>query len=94
MNGLINIGFGNVINVNKIVAIITSDSAPAKRMVQNGKDEGKVVDATQGRKTRSVIVTDSNLIVLSALLPDTIAERSRDLKNCVNNIEAKGDEDE
>lgn len=94
MNGLINIGFGNVINVNKIVAIITSDSAPAKRMVQNGKDLGKVVDATQGRKTRSVIVTDSDVIVLSALLPDTIAERSKDVKERTNNTEAKGEEDE
>ncbi len=72
----INIGFGNIINTDKIVAIITPDSAPAKRLVQKAKEEGAVVDATQGRRTRGVIITEHH-IILSALLPDTIAGRTK-----------------
>ena len=75
MTHLINIGFGNMINSDKIVAIISPDSAPAKRMVQNSRENGNVVDATQGRRTRAIIVTDSDYVVLSALLPDTIVGR-------------------
>ncbi len=71
----INIGYGNVINTDKVVSIISPDSAPIKRLVQNAKESGMSVDATQGRRTRSVIITDSGHVVLSALLPDTIAER-------------------
>jgi regulator of extracellular matrix RemA (YlzA/DUF370 family) len=72
----VNIGFGNVINTDKIVAIISPDSAPAKRLVQKARDDGCVIDATQGRRTRGVIVTDEH-VVLSSLMPDTIAGRSR-----------------
>ncbi len=72
---LINIGYGNVVNSDKVVSVISPDSAPVKRLVQNAKDQGVAVDATQGRKTKSVIITDSNFIVLSALVPDTIAGR-------------------
>ena len=75
MNRLINIGFGNVVNSNKIVGIISPDAAPIKRMVQNAKDSGNAIDATCGRKTKAVIVMDSGHLVLSALLPDTIANR-------------------
>ncbi len=75
MNRLINIGFGNVVNSNKIVGIISPDAAPIKRMVQNAKDAGNAIDATCGRKTKAVIVMDSGHLVLSALLPDTIAGR-------------------
>lgn len=75
MNDLINIGFGNIVNAGKIVAIISPDSAPAKRLVQNGKREGTVIDATQGRKTKSCIFMENNQLVLSALLPETILER-------------------
>ncbi|NLP35141.1 MAG: DUF370 domain-containing protein [Clostridiales bacterium] len=75
MNKLINIGFGNVVNSNKIIGIISPDAAPIKRMVQAAKDNGMAIDATCGRKTKSVIVTDSGHMVLSALLPDTIASR-------------------
>ena len=71
---LINIGYGNVVNSDKIIAVISSDSAPAKRLVQGAKDRGTAIDATQGRKTKAVIVTEG-YIVLSALLPDTIASR-------------------
>ena len=75
MTQLINIGFGNIVNSDKIVAIITPDSAPAKRLVQNSKETGRVVDATQGRRTRAVIITDSDHVILSALLPETISGR-------------------
>ncbi len=75
MNRLINIGFGNVVNSNKIVGIISPEAAPIKRMVQNAKDAGTAIDATCGRKTKAVIVTESGHLVLSALLPETIANR-------------------
>ena len=75
MNKLINIGYGNVMNVDKIVSVVSPDSAPIKRLVQAAKDAGTAVDATQGRKSKGVIVTDSGLLVLSALLPETIASR-------------------
>lgn len=76
---LINIGYGNVVNSDKIVSVINPESAPVKRMIQNAKDGGYAVDATQGRRTKSVIVTDSNYIILSALVPDTIAGRFSDM---------------
>lgn len=75
MAKLINIGYGNVVNSDKIVSVISPDSAPIRRLVQNSKDKGWAVDATQGRKTKSIIITDSNYIILSALMPDTIAGR-------------------
>ena len=75
MTQLINIGFGNIVNSDKIVAIIAPDSAPAKRLVQNSKETGRIVDATQGRRTRAVIITDSDHVILSALLPETISGR-------------------
>lgn len=79
MTRLVNIGFGNIINADKIVTMVTPDSAPAKRMVQSAKENGNVVDATQGRRTRAVIVMDSGHVILSALLPDTIAGRLNSL---------------
>lgn len=75
MNNLVNIGFGNVINIDKVVSIVSPDAAPIKRMVQQAKDEGRAIDATCGRRTRAVIVTDSNQLVLLALLPETISNR-------------------
>jgi regulator of extracellular matrix RemA (YlzA/DUF370 family) len=75
LNRLINIGFGNVVNSNKIIGIISPEAAPIKRMVQSAKDAGTAIDATCGRKTKAVIVTDSGHLVLSALLPETIANR-------------------
>lgn len=75
MGRLINIGYGNVVNSNKIISIISPDSAPIKRLVQTAKDNGHSIDATQGRRTRSVIITDSYHVILSALMPDTIASR-------------------
>ena len=75
MSGFINIGFGNVANAGRIVGIISPEAAPIKRMVQTAKDAGRAVDATCGRKTRAVLVMDSGHLMLSALLPDTIAAR-------------------
>ncbi len=75
MNKLIHIGFGNIVNVEKIIAIVSPDSAPVKRLVQKAKEEGSVIDATQGRKTKSVLVMENSQIVLSALLPETISGR-------------------
>ena len=75
---LINIGFGNMLSSAKIVAIVSPDSAPSKRIVQEAKDKGSIIDASQGRRTRAVIITDSDHVVLSALQPETIANRLSD----------------
>lgn len=75
MAKLINIGFGNVVNSDKIISIISSDSAPAKRMIQKGKEQEILIDATQGRRTKSVIFTENNKIILSALQPETLTLR-------------------
>ena len=79
MAGLMNIGFGNLVNTDKIIAIVAPDSAPAKRLAQKARQEERAVDATQGRKTRSVIVMDQGSVVLSALGPDTLAGRFHEL---------------
>ncbi len=71
----VNIGFGNVVIAQRIVAVISPDSAPVKRMVQDARENGTIIDATYGRKTKAVIVTDSGHTVLSALLPETISSR-------------------
>lgn len=78
MSKLIHIGFGNVVNIEKIISIVSPDAAPIKRMVQRAKEEGTVIDATQGRKTKSVIVMENGQVVLSALLTDTIVKRAKD----------------
>lgn len=75
MAKLVNIGFGNVVNSDKIVTIVSPDAAPIKRLVQTAKSEGSVIDATQGRKTKAVIVTDGGQVILSALQSETIAKR-------------------
>lgn len=72
---LINIGFGNIVSANRIVAIVSPDSAPIKRMVQEAKDNGSAIDATYGRRTRAVVIMDSGHIVLSAVQPETVAGR-------------------
>lgn len=77
MNRLIHIGFGNIVNTGKIIAIVSPDSAPVKRMVQNAKEKGMAMNATQGRKTKSVLVMENSQLVLSALLPETIAGRAQ-----------------
>ncbi len=78
MYGLINIGFGNVISGDRVIAIVNPESAPLKRLKEEAKDEGKLIDATYGRKTRAIIITDSNHIILSAIQPETIAQRFKE----------------
>lgn len=77
LNHLIHIGFGNIVNTNKIIAIVSPDSAPVKRLVQKAKETGMAIDATQGRKTKAVLVMENSQVVLSALLPETIANRAQ-----------------
>lgn len=72
---LINIGFGNIVSANRIVAIIGPESAPVKRIIQEAREERRLIDATYGRRTRAVIVTDSGHVVLSAVQPETVAHR-------------------
>lgn len=72
---LINIGFGNIVLSEKVVAIISPESAPIKRVIREAEEKGKLINATYGRRTRAVIVTDSDHIILSALQPETISNR-------------------
>jgi regulator of extracellular matrix RemA (YlzA/DUF370 family) len=72
---LINIGYGNVVAAPRIVAVVSPDSAPMKRLKDDARSEGKLIDATQGRRTRSILVTDTDHVILSALSAETIAER-------------------
>ena len=72
---LINIGFGNIVSANRLVAIVSPDAAPIKRIVQGARDRGMLIDATSGRRTRAVIVMDSDHVVLSAVQPETVAAR-------------------
>ncbi|MBR6807661.1 MAG: DUF370 domain-containing protein [Clostridia bacterium] len=71
----INVGFNNMLNAGRVVALVSSDSAPSKRLIQDAKDSGRAVDCTCGRKTRCVIITDSDHVILSALQAETVAGR-------------------
>ncbi len=88
---LIHIGFGNIVNTAKIVAIVSPDSAPIKRMVQRAKEEGTAIDATQGRRTKSVLVMENGQVVLSALLPETIAGRAQVQETAADTDELSGE---
>ncbi len=83
----VNVGFNNMINAARVVAVIASDSAPAKRLVQDAKDNGRAIDCTCGRKTRCVVIMDSDHVVLSALQNETVSAR-------LNEDGARADEDE
>ena len=72
---LINIGFGNVVSASRVIAIVSPESAPIKRIVQEARDRGMLIDATYGRRTRAVIIADSDHVILSAILPETVANR-------------------
>ncbi len=72
---LINIGFGNMVSANRLVAIVSPESAPIKRIIQDVRDRGQLIDATYGRRTRAVIVMDSGHVILSAIQPETVAGR-------------------
>ncbi|WP_077211469.1 extracellular matrix/biofilm regulator RemA [Bacillus dakarensis] len=75
---LINIGFGNIVSANRIISIVSPESAPIKRIIQDARDRGSLIDATYGRRTRAVIVMDSDHVILSAVQPETVAARLND----------------
>ena len=72
---LINIGFGNMVSADRLIAIVSPESAPIKRIIQDARDRGMLIDATYGRRTRAVIITDSDHVILSAVQPETVAHR-------------------
>jgi regulator of extracellular matrix RemA (YlzA/DUF370 family) len=72
---LINIGFGNIVSANRLIAIVSPESAPIKRIIQEARERGMLIDATYGRRTRAVIITDSDHVILSAVQPETVAHR-------------------
>ena len=72
---LINIGFGNLISAERIISIVSPESAPIKRIIQDARDRGSLIDATYGRRTRAVLIMDSDHVVLSAVQPETVANR-------------------
>ncbi len=78
---MLNIGFGNVVAANRVVAIISPNSAPVKRLKDEARDEKRLIDVTHGRKTRSVLITDSNHVILSAIQTETISQRLSTLKD-------------
>ena len=71
----INIGFGNIVSANRVVAIVSPESAPIKRIIQEARDDGRLIDATYGRRTRAVVIMDSDHVILSAVQPETVAHR-------------------
>ena len=87
---LVNIGFGNMINASRVIAIVSPESAPIKRMIQDSKEKGMLIDATHGRKTRSVILADSDHIILTYLQTETLANRIAE----DNSIDDMEEEDE
>lgn len=86
---LINIGFGNIVSANRVVAIVSPESAPIKRIIQEARDRGRLIDATYGRRTRAVVVMDSDHVILSAVQPETVAHRVLES----DELETKGRED-
>ncbi len=92
---LINIGFGNMVSLDRLIAIVSPDSAPIKRIIQEARDRGMLIDASYGRRTRSVIVMDTDHIILSAIQPETVAGRLNE-KNAAEdqkeNDASEGDE--
>lgn len=89
---LINIGFGNMVSANRLVAIVSPESAPIKRIIQDAKEKGTLIDATYGRRTRAVIVTDSDHVILSAVQPETVANRLNDRDEEISSEELDSDE--
>ena len=83
---LINIGFGNMVSAGRLLAIVSPDSAPITRIVQEARDRGMLIDATYGRRTRAVIIMDTDHVILSAILPETVAGRLED-KNLPDDVE-------
>ena len=83
---LINIGFGNMVSSNRIISIVSPESAPIKRIIREGEDKGILINATYGRRTRAVIITDSGHIILSAIQPETIAGRIENMENTAEEV--------
>jgi regulator of extracellular matrix RemA (YlzA/DUF370 family) len=81
---LINIGFGNIVSANRVIAIVSPESAPIKRLITDARERGQLVDATYGRRTRAVIVMDGGHIILSAIQPETVAHRFVSAKDTVS----------
>ncbi len=90
---LINIGFGNMVSASRLIAIVSPESAPIKRVVQDAKDSAALIDATCGRRTRAVLITDSGHIILSALQPETVANRFSDRTESTVSISPEETED-
>jgi len=88
---LINIGYGNMVSAGRLIAIVSPESAPIKRIIQEARDKGSLIDATYGRRTKSVIITDSDHIILSAVSPETVAGRLEG-SAVADGEEATGDE--
>ena len=86
-----NIGFGNIVSANRIIAIVSPESAPIKRIIQEARDRGMLIDATYGRRTRAVIITDSDHVVLSTDQPETVANRLGNDKNAMEDDEENGE---
>lgn len=80
---LINIGFGNIVSANRVIAIVSPESAPIKRIIQEAREAGRLIDATYGRRTRAVIIVDSDHVILSAIQPETVANRIIDDNNTI-----------
>ena len=89
---LINIGFGSIVNANRLIAIVSSESAPIKRKIQEARESGMLVDATYGRKTRAVLIADSGHVILSAIQPETVANRFNDREDEESAEELEEDE--
>ncbi len=90
---LINIGFGNMVSASRLVAIVSPESAPIKRIIQEARDKGVLIDATYGRRTRAVIVMDSDHVVLSAIQPETVANRLYNHDDSVSDEEFDEDDE-
>lgn len=91
---LINIGFGNIVSANRIIAIVSPESAPIKRIIQEARDAQRLIDATYGRRTRAVVVTDSDHVILSAVQPETVAHRIVDNDDDVEETRETAEEDQ
>ncbi len=91
---LINIGFGNIVAANRLIAIVSPESAPIKRIIQEARDRGMLIDATYGRRTRAVIITDSDHIILSAVQPETVAHRLNLKETLVDDTDDLEEEEE
>ena len=91
---LINIGFGNIVSASRIIAIVSPESAPIKRIIQEARDAQRLIDATYGRRTRAVVITDSDHVILSAVQPETVAHRIVDSDDDVEEIRETTEEDQ